>query len=218
MCPERESIRSGASALMSSKMFEGGILESAKRPRWRKQAAAAEIEIIHHFVEESTQSSAMMNGSQILQCALQNLAAVHHGAAWSVEWSLEMECEWFRVIAPHVPEHVWPAPRTPLQMVELLSKRCDPGKAASTVVKGKRVLNRTRHQHVGWRILPHTSFYCSSLAESCRIWWEGAAGLAWGWEWDLLRFSGGDDHGQGAQIQWREEPNQVSRRRACPSN
>lgn len=33
---ERESIRSGASALRSSKLFEGGILESAQRPRWRK--------------------------------------------------------------------------------------------------------------------------------------------------------------------------------------
>lgn len=53
------------------------------------------------------------------------------------------EMEWL-FPAPYVPENVWPAPRTPLQMVELLSKRCDPCKAASTVVKGKRVLNHTR--------------------------------------------------------------------------
>ena len=63
------------------------------------------------------------------------------------------------------------------------------------------------YQHVGGWILRHTSFDCASLAESCRIWWEGAGGLAWGWEWDLLRFAGGNDHVQVAQIQWRKEPN-----------
>ena len=65
---------------------------SYKSKQEAKQAAAAEIEIIHHFVEESTQSSAMMNGSQILQCASEVARAVgqlpmriakfavHHGA------------------------------------------------------------------------------------------------------------------------------------------
>lgn len=38
----------------------------------------------------------------------------------------------------------WPAPRTAVQKVSLLSGECDPQKVAGTVVRGKRVLTRTR--------------------------------------------------------------------------
>ena len=41
-------------------------------------------------------------------------------------------------------ENFWPAPRTAEHMVHLLSQECDNKKAAGTVVRGRRVLTRTR--------------------------------------------------------------------------
>ncbi|CAK9028870.1 unnamed protein product [Durusdinium trenchii] len=41
-------------------------------------------------------------------------------------------------------QRTWPAPRSAMQMVHLLSQECDSEKRAKSVVRGKRVLNRTR--------------------------------------------------------------------------
>lgn len=80
----------------------------------------------------------------------------------------------------------WPAPRTAVQMVSLLSGECDPQKVAGTVVRGKRVLARTRAYSDLSTMLNRLMYEHSSLVDGS---WITDASTAM----DLLSSAGYDE-------------------------
>lgn len=79
-----------------------------------------------------------------------------------------------------------PAPRTAVQMVSVLSGECDPQKVAGTVVRGKRVLTRTRAYSYLSTMLNRLMYGHSSLVDGS---WITDASTAR----DLLKSAGYDE-------------------------